>query len=67
MNEATVTDFSSVITRIPNDTQVVYIPWQLAAKAQQFGEQLRASGRNATLFGGTVSTPRTTSSCRGRT
>jgi branched-chain amino acid transport system substrate-binding protein len=52
VNEATVTDFSSVITRIPNNTQVVYIPWQLAAKAQQFGEQLRASGRNATLFGG---------------
>jgi branched-chain amino acid transport system substrate-binding protein len=52
VNEATVTDFSSLVTRIPNDTQVVYIPWQLAAKAQQFGEQLRASGRNATLFGG---------------
>ena len=52
VNEATVTDFSSLITRIPNDTQVVYIPWQIAAKAQQFGEQLRASGRNATLFGG---------------
>ncbi len=52
VNEATITDFSSVIARIPNDTQVVYIPWQLAAKAQQFGEQLRASGRNATLFGG---------------
>ena len=52
VNESTVTDFSSVVARIPNDTQVVYIPWQLAAKAQQFGEQLRASGRNATLFGG---------------
>ncbi len=52
VNEATVTDFSSLITRIPNDTQIVYVPWQLAAKAQQFGEQLRASGRNATLFGG---------------
>jgi branched-chain amino acid transport system substrate-binding protein len=52
VNEATITDFSSVVARIPDDTQVVYIPWQLAAKAQQFGEQLRASGRNATLFGG---------------
>ena len=52
VNEATITDFSSVIARIPNNTQIVYIPWQLAAKAQQFGEQLRASGRNATLFGG---------------
>jgi branched-chain amino acid transport system substrate-binding protein len=51
VNEATVTDFSSLIARIPNDTQVVYVPWQLAAKAQLFGQQLRASGRNATLFG----------------
>lgn len=52
VNEATITDFSSLIARIPNDTQIVYTPWQLAAKAQQLGEQLRASGRNATLFGG---------------
>lgn len=52
VNEATITDFSSVIARIPNNTQIVYTPWQLAAKAQQFGEQLRASGRTATLFGG---------------
>ena len=52
VNEATVTDFSSLVARIPNDTQVVYTPWQLAAKAQLLGQQLRASGRNATLFGG---------------
>ena len=52
VNEATITDFSSVIARIPNNTQIVYTPWQLAAKAQQLGEQLRASGRTATLFGG---------------
>ena len=52
VNEATVTDFSSLIARIPNNTQVVYIPWQLAPKAQLLGQQLRASGRNATLFGG---------------
>jgi branched-chain amino acid transport system substrate-binding protein len=52
VNEATVTDFSSLVARIPNDTQVVYIPWQLASKAQLFGQQLRASGRGATLFGG---------------
>ena len=47
VNEATVTDFSSLVARIPNDTQVVYTPWQVAAKAQLFGQQLRASGRNA--------------------
>jgi branched-chain amino acid transport system substrate-binding protein len=49
--EATVTDFSSLVARIPADTDVVYIPWQLAPKAQLFGQQLRAAGKQATLFG----------------
>lgn len=49
--EATVTDFSSLVARIPADTQVVYVPWQLAPKAQLFGQQLRAAGKNAVLFG----------------
>jgi branched-chain amino acid transport system substrate-binding protein len=52
VNEATVSDFSSLVARIPNNTQIVYIPWQLAPKAQLFGQQLRASGRDAVLFGG---------------
>ena len=51
VSEATVTDFSSLVARIPADTQVVYVPWQLAAKAQLFGQQLRAAGKRATLFG----------------
>jgi branched-chain amino acid transport system substrate-binding protein len=51
VSEANTTDFSSLIARIPRNTQVVYIPWQLAGKAQIFGTQLRASGRSATLFG----------------
>jgi branched-chain amino acid transport system substrate-binding protein len=51
INPDTTADFSSLIARIPRDTQVVYIPWQLAPKAQLFGQQLRASGRTATLFG----------------
>jgi len=51
VSEATVTDFSSVVARIPADTQVVYVPWQLAPKAQLFGQQLRAAGKQATLFG----------------
>ena len=49
--EATVTDFSSLVARIPADTQVVYVPWQVAPKAQLFGQQLRAAGKSATLFG----------------
>jgi ABC-type branched-subunit amino acid transport system substrate-binding protein len=44
-------DFSSLIARIPKKTQVVYIPWQLAGKAQTFYLQLRASGRSAIVFG----------------
>jgi branched-chain amino acid transport system substrate-binding protein len=51
VSEATVTDFSSLVARIPANTQVVYTPWQLAPKAQLFGQQLRAAGKNARLFG----------------
>jgi branched-chain amino acid transport system substrate-binding protein len=46
-----VSDFSSLITRIPSNTQVVYIPWQLAGKAQLFYTQLRTAGKNAIVFG----------------
>jgi branched-chain amino acid transport system substrate-binding protein len=51
INPDTTTDFSSLVTRVPANTQVVYIPWQLAPKAQLFGQQLRAAGRTARLFG----------------
>ena len=45
VNEADTTDFSSLAARIPANTQVVYVPWQLAPKAQLFGQQLRAAGK----------------------
>jgi len=45
------TDFSSVIAKISSSVNVVYIPWQEAAQAQNFGQQLRAAGKSATLFG----------------
>ena len=51
VNEKDTTDFSSLVARIPADTQVVYVPWQLAPKAQLFGQQLRAAGKTARLFG----------------
>jgi branched-chain amino acid transport system substrate-binding protein len=51
VSEANTTDFSSLVARIPADTQVVYTPWQLSAKAQLLGQQLRAGGRNARMFG----------------
>jgi branched-chain amino acid transport system substrate-binding protein len=45
-------DFSSVIAKIPGNTQIVYIPWQLAPQAQAFGQQLKAAGKaNIKLFG----------------
>jgi len=46
-----VNDFSSLIAAIPNNTQIVYIPWQQAAEAQTFSQQLKASGHNATVMG----------------
>jgi branched-chain amino acid transport system substrate-binding protein len=51
VNEEATTDFSSLVARIPANTQSVYIPWQLAPKAQLFGQQLRAAGKQAILFG----------------
>jgi len=51
VSEATVSDFSSLVARIPANTQVVYTPWQLAPKAQLFGQQLRAAGKDARMFG----------------
>jgi branched-chain amino acid transport system substrate-binding protein len=51
VSEATVSDFSSLVARIPSNTQVVYVPWQVSSKAQLFGQQLRAAGKQARLFG----------------
>jgi branched-chain amino acid transport system substrate-binding protein len=51
VNEEATTDFSSLVARIPANTQSVYIPWQLAPTAQLFGQQLRAAGKQAILFG----------------
>ena len=51
VNEATTSDFSSLVARIPANAQVVYVPWQLAPKAQLLGQQLRSAGKQARLFG----------------
>ena len=51
VNEADTTDFSSLAARIPANTQTVYVPWQLAPKAQLFGQALRSQGKRAVLFG----------------
>jgi branched-chain amino acid transport system substrate-binding protein len=50
-----VNDFSSLIASIPSNTQIVYIPWQQAAEAQTFSQQLKANGpgsaKNAIVMG----------------
>jgi branched-chain amino acid transport system substrate-binding protein len=38
-------DFSSLIAKIPRDTQIVYIPWQLPPKGEAFGNQMKAAGK----------------------
>lgn len=39
------TDFSSLVTSLPSDTDVVYLPWQIAANALLFVQELRAQGK----------------------
>ena len=50
-----VNGFSSLIASIPSNTQLVYIPWQQAAEAQTFSQQLKANGsgsaKNAIVMG----------------
>ena len=40
MDQTLPKDFSSVIAKIPTNTQVVFVPWQVAAEAQSFYQQL---------------------------
>ena len=40
-------DFSSLIAKIPRDTQLVYIPWQLPPKGKAFGKQMRSAGKGS--------------------
>jgi ABC-type branched-subunit amino acid transport system substrate-binding protein len=44
-------DYNSVIAAIPSSTQLVYIPWQVPAMAQQFYTQLRANGDKQIVMG----------------
>ena len=45
------TDFSSLVTRISSDTDVVFLPWQLAPRAATFYQQLREQGKRAVILG----------------
>jgi branched-chain amino acid transport system substrate-binding protein len=45
-------DFSAIINKIPRNTQLVYLPWQLPPKGKAFGEQMKSLGRsNVKLMG----------------
>ncbi len=48
----TVTDFSSYVTRVPGDADVVFFPTQKPADAQTFAQQLVEQGKRAKVFGG---------------
>ena len=46
------TDFSSLVTRVPNDADIVFFPTQQPADAQTFAQQMLEQGKKAKVFGG---------------
>jgi branched-chain amino acid transport system substrate-binding protein len=38
-------DFTALINKIPRNTQLVYLPWQLPPKGKAFGQQMKTLGR----------------------
>ena len=46
------TDFSSLVTRVPNDADIVFFPTQQPPDAQTFAQQLLEQGKRAKVFGG---------------
>lgn len=44
-------DFSALVSKIGDDVDVVFLPWQIAANAQLFGEQMAEQGKDAVIFG----------------
>jgi branched-chain amino acid transport system substrate-binding protein len=45
------TDFSSLVSKVTPDTGVVVLPWQVAANAQQLGQNLAEQHKKAVIFG----------------
>ncbi|HEY7733021.1 MAG TPA: branched-chain amino acid ABC transporter substrate-binding protein [Gaiellaceae bacterium] len=48
----TVTDFSSYVTRVPNDADIVFFLTQKPSDAQTFAQQMVEQGKRAKVFGG---------------
>lgn len=44
-------DLSALVSKVTDETDVVFLPWQLAQRAQQFGEQMAEQGKDATIVG----------------
>jgi branched-chain amino acid transport system substrate-binding protein len=47
----TTTDYSSYVTRVPDDADIVFFPTQKPGDAQTFARQLVEQGRKAKVFG----------------
>jgi len=45
------TDFSALVSTIPDDTDFVYLPWQIASNGEILGNQLAEQGKDITIFG----------------
>jgi branched-chain amino acid transport system substrate-binding protein len=45
------TDFSGLASSVGDDTDIVFLPWQVAANAQLFGNQLSEQGKDTVIFG----------------
>jgi branched-chain amino acid transport system substrate-binding protein len=48
----TTTDYSSYVTRVPGDADIVFFPTQKPGDAQTFATQLIEQGKKAKVFGG---------------
>jgi branched-chain amino acid transport system substrate-binding protein len=48
----TTTDYSSYVTKVPNDADIVFFPTQKPPDAQTFARQLVEQGKKAKVFGG---------------
>ena len=46
------TDFSSLVTKVPSDADIVFFPTQQPEDEQTFGQQLLEQGKKAKVFGG---------------
>lgn len=45
------TDFSALVSNVGDDIDVVFLPWQIAANAQVFSQQMTEQGKGAIIFG----------------